>query len=173
MSKSVKMQIKTILDKKIAIIVFVLLTVMVIINFFGNLVKYDGQPVDTLIDPMRMLMLSAADYDTASVKFIFLQFYPVLVILPAAFSYASDKTNRTDIYLITRFDKKNYYIGKFLSVFIVTFVVFSVPFILEVILSMIGFPSGAHGNFESSGLYSEVYISSMEKLCFRELQSII
>lgn len=33
MSKSVKMQIKTILDKKIAIIVFVLLTVMVIINF--------------------------------------------------------------------------------------------------------------------------------------------
>lgn len=93
MFKSVKMQIKTILDKKIAIIVFVLLTVMVIINFFGNLVKYDGQPVDTLIDPMRMLMLSAADYDTASVKFIFLQFYPVLVILPAAFSYASDKTN--------------------------------------------------------------------------------
>lgn len=71
MFKSVKMQIKTILDKKIAIIVFVLLTVMVIINFFGNLVKYDGQPVDTLIDPMRMLMLSAADYDTASVKFIF------------------------------------------------------------------------------------------------------
>ena len=148
MSKSVKMQIKTILDKKIAIIVFVLLTVMVIINFFGNLVKYDGQPVDTLIDPMRMLMLSAADYDTASVKFIFLQFYPVLVILPAAFSYASDKTNRTDIYLITRFDKKNYYIGKFLAVFIVTFVVFSVPFIFEVILSLIGFPSGAHGNFE-------------------------
>lgn len=34
MSKSVKMQIKTILDKKIAIIVFVLLTVMVIINFW-------------------------------------------------------------------------------------------------------------------------------------------
>lgn len=34
MSKSVKMQIKTILDKKIAIIVFVLLTVMVIIQFF-------------------------------------------------------------------------------------------------------------------------------------------
>lgn len=71
MFKSVKVQIKTILDKKIAIIVFILLTVMVIINFFGNLVKYDGQPVDTLIDPMRMLMLSAADYDTASVKFIF------------------------------------------------------------------------------------------------------
>lgn len=40
--------------------------------------------------------------------------------------------------------------------------VFSVPFIFEVILSLIGFPSGAHGNFESSGLYSEVYISSME-----------
>ena len=57
MFKSVKVQIKTILDKKIAIIVFILLTVMVIINFFGNLVKYDGQPVDTLIDPMRMLML--------------------------------------------------------------------------------------------------------------------
>ncbi len=166
MSKSVKMQIKTILDKKLAIIIFSVLTVMVVINFFGNLVKYDGQPVDTLIDPMRMLMLSAADYDTASVKFIFLQFYPVLVILPAAFSYASDKTNRTDIYLITRFDKKNYYIGKFLAVFIVTFVVFSVPFIFEVILSMIGFPSGAHGNFESSGLYSEVYISSMEKIMF-------
>ena len=135
MFKSVKMQIKTILDKKLAIIIFSVLTVMVVINFFGNLVKYDGQPVDTLIDPMRMLMLSAADYDTASVKFIFLQFYPVLVILPAAFSYASDKTNRTDIYLITRFDKKNYYIGKFLAVFIVTFVVFSVPFIFEVILT--------------------------------------
>lgn len=71
MSKSVKMQIKTILDKKLAIIIFSVLTVMVVINFFGNLVKYDGQPVDTLIDPMRMLMLSAADYDTASVKFIF------------------------------------------------------------------------------------------------------
>lgn len=36
MFKSVKVQIKTILDKKIAIIVFILLTVMVIINFFGN-----------------------------------------------------------------------------------------------------------------------------------------
>lgn len=33
MSKSVKMQIKTILDKKLAIIIFSVLTVMVVINF--------------------------------------------------------------------------------------------------------------------------------------------
>ena len=107
MIKSVKMQIRTIIDKKVAIIMLIVLSVMVLVNYFDNLRFFDGMPVDSLIDPMRILMLSVEDYNSASVKFVFLQFYPVLVILPAALSYASDRSNGTDIFIITDLIKRN------------------------------------------------------------------
>lgn len=166
MIKSVKMQIRTIIDKKVAIIMLIVLSVMVLVNYFDNLRFFDGMPVDSLIDPMRILMLSVEDYNSASVKFVFLQFYPVLVILPAALSYASDRSNGTDIFIITRFDKKKYYIGKLIAVFVVTFCVFFIPLIMEVILNLIAFPSAARGNFGGDSLYSESYISMMERIMF-------
>lgn len=166
MLNSIHTQIKIILEKKIAIVVFFTLMLMVLANYFENIKLYHGQDTNVLIHPMRMLMLSADEYDTSSLKFVFLQFYPILVILPAGFSYVTDVFNRTDIYLISRYGKKKYFLGKMIAVFIVTFVVFSVPFFTEMLLNVIAFPSEANGNFANAGLYEDLYVQQAERYLY-------
>lgn len=166
MFNNVKMQVKSIISRKIAVIMVFVLTGMVLANYFSNLKTYDGLPVDTLVDPMRILMLSSEGNDTLNIKFVFMQLFPIIAILPAALSYADDRAKRTDVFLVTRMGKNGYFMSKMIAVFLVTFLVFLIPFLIEIILYKIAFPSGAEGNLYSGGIYSQQYIDNMEKVMF-------
>lgn len=166
MIKSIKAQISILLEKKIAIIMFVLMMIFVLVNYFFNVTKYEGTYTNVMIQPMRLLFLSSEESYSASLKFMFLQFYPVLVVLPAGFFYASDVNSKMEIYLAGRMGKRKYLLGKLVAVFAVTFLVFTIPFLIEMCLNCLAFPVEANGNYSNAGIYSDLYVESVESYLF-------
>lgn len=166
MKSSVKSQIRILMEKKITIFMFLAMIAIVLINYFQNVNAYANTAINFMMNPMRLLLLSADAYEAGSLKFIFLQFYPFLVILPAGFSYALDKNSKMEIYLKGRLGGKNYFLGKIIAAFIVTFIIFTIPFLIEMGLNCIAFPLNANGNASYEGVYSTSYLASVEGYLF-------
>ncbi len=172
MMKSIKSQINILLEKKIAIGMFLFNMLFVLINYFYNVTEYEGTYINAMIQPMRLLFLSSEEAYSANFKFMFLQFYPILVVLPAGFFYASDTNSKMELFLAGRMGKFKYMMGKLIAVFLVTFAVFTIPFLIEMCLNCLAFPMDANGNMANAGIYNDVYVHSVEKYMFLGLYSI-
>lgn len=148
MIKSIKMQLAYMLRSKSAVVIFFILMVAVGENFYTNINRnYKTIYVTQMFDLVKMLTLS----EWTKVGYFFMHYYPILVVIPTAFVYLSDKRSGMDIYMIGKVGKKNYLFGKMISVFLITFIVFTIPFITELVLSMICFDVRSVGdpsNFE-------------------------
>ena len=136
-------QIKNICSRKVPYFTFLFLFGYVIANFITNVFQYSGRDVAEMYMPMYFLTLSAEDW---SFNFFFMEYFPFLVVLPAAFSYLKDRSSREVNYLAAKIGRKNYYLSKGIAVFLVTFAIFSIPFLLEIILNCIAFPLNAVGH---------------------------
>lgn len=158
--KSTRMQIKSALCHKEAFITICILTLFIFLNFFTNVVTYTGKDVIDMYFPMKLLLLSSS---SGAFGFYFMQYYPLLVILPAGFSYISDRDSREDIYIQSKVGIRQYYIGKIFAVFFVTFFVFTLPFLIEMLLSCIAFPIQATGDLSNVNIYEKVYINAVKK----------
>jgi hypothetical protein len=141
---SYKAQMKILLERKAYLVLICFLFLLVFINFYMNVVRYQGIDLSNLPHGMQMLTLSGGP--NSMTGFFFMLYYPLLVLLPGSFSYFSDRTSREINYFLIRIDKKAYLAGKMLSTFTITFLVFFAPFFLEIILNLITFPLGAMGN---------------------------
>jgi hypothetical protein len=75
-----------------------------------------------------------------------MQYYQLLLVIPTACLYISDKNSGVDIYLQSRVGKRNYFYGKIISVFLTTLIVFTFPFLTELILSMVCFSIQSKGD---------------------------
>lgn len=166
MGKSIKLQIGILLEKKVAIISFFIMLGLVLYNYYLNVVQYEGTYTNMMIQPMRLLFLSSEEQYTANIKFSFLQYYPLFVVLPAGLFYASDVQSKMNIYLSQRLGNIKYLFGKMIAVFIVTFAVFTIPLLLEMGLNCIAFPLEANGNFYGNGIYTEIYVNSVSRYMF-------
>lgn len=155
---SIKYQIKVSLNRRMFKIILVGLCGVVLINYFRNLYIYYGGDIVDLYHPMKLLLLAE---DSSILKYYFLQCYPFLIVFPAAFSYMSDKKTGEINFLITRFGNRSYYTGKMISVFIVTFFAFSVPFLLEALLNRCVYPMNALGDLSNFGPYDEIYLEGV------------
>lgn len=72
----------------------------------------------------------------------------------------NDTGSRMRIYIEARSGKSAYYFSKFAAVFFSTFIIFTVPFVAELIISFICLPASAHGdptNFELYKTAVEIY----------------
>jgi len=67
--------------------------------------------------------------------------YPLILILPTAMVYYDERINGISRYIQSRSGFKKYYYGNAIAVVIVTFFLFTVPFLLELLLSVICFSS--------------------------------
>lgn len=143
MVKSIRMQMQEMLRKKTVVCTFFIVLAFVMVNFYMNLKKYaEIQYVSQMPDPFKLLTLS-----TWSPRGYFLMVYlPILIVLPTACSYITDRDTRVKIYIESRVGSKNYWYGKLISVFLTTFLVFVIPFMLEIILSCICFDCSAVGD---------------------------
>lgn len=150
MIKSTVAQIRILLAEKTAVFTFLFLFGLVLANYFINVFTYAGMDVSEMYRPTEFLLLA----NQGKLGFYFLEYYPLLVIVPAAFSYYNDRTSREKIYLEARMGKSAYYVGKVLSVFLVTFVVFSLPFLMEIALNCIAFPMEADEFLNNVDIYS-------------------
>ena len=129
--RSVRMQTAGILRKKTAAVTYLLLMGFVLVNFFLNLWQnHEAQYVTQMFDPVKILTLSDWSYS----GFYMRTYFPLLVVLPTACSYLSDRQTRMQVYMEARTGRTSYWMGKFLAVFLATFIIFTLPFLLELAL---------------------------------------
>lgn len=154
-------QVKMLLQKNTAILVFLLLCGFVLVHFAENVLAFRGSDVLEMYHPMNLLLLT---YDNALAR-ILLAWYPVLLVIPAGFAFIDDRRSGMKVFWISKIGRDSYYLLKGLAGALVTFLVFTVPLLLEVVLNIISFPLGATGSIDGSEL-SKYYISRISKFLF-------
>lgn len=165
MLNAIKMQISVLSQRTSTIIMCFLMLALMLINYYANIFTYYGTNAVQMYHPMKLLLLS----DYSAWGYYFAQYFPLLVVIPAAFSYFSDKSSREILFLQSRIGKRTYYISKYIATFLVTFFVFTVPLLLEVILNCIAFPLSATGDPSNSSEYTITYVEGVNMYFFRDL----
>ncbi len=120
-----------------------------------NVMKYKGTDISNMINPVELMILG----EGGKFHWYFVQFYPFLAVIPAAFSIMTDSITGELPNIIYRSGTARYYISKQLAVFAATFICFAVPFIIEMAANFIVFPKEAMGNLYGCDLYSSNYES--------------
>lgn len=155
--QSIRSQMHIMLRKKTAILAFYIMLGLVFCNYISNVLQYRGYDVNEMYQSVKLLLLSEENKDLPFGTYL-MQIYPILVVLPAGFSFITDKQTNTMLFLCTRVGKKNYFIGKVVAAFLTAFLIFSLPMLLEVLLNYLSFPNRAMGNLLNISIYSEDYI---------------
>lgn len=157
-----------ILKKKEAACVFYILFVMVIYNFIENVLTYQGKDVIWMFQPMKLLLLNGNGHNgTHTLSLI--RVYPLLVVCPAGFALAKEYQLGMRVYLVSRLGNFSYQVSKYLSVFLATMIIFTVPFLLEILLNCLSFPLSATGD----PIYGEAFdINYIVKLNHYLMKSI-
>ncbi len=163
--QSIYMQWRIIWERKIATILLFLLFCLVLANYFSNVMTYRGTDIIDMYHPMKLLTLS--NYSENS--FYLLLYYPLLVVIPAGFALFADKPLNQYIFIQSRVGARNYYVGKLIVVFLVTFAVFTLPFLIEILLNCIAFPMKATGDPSNLGYYNEDYLQITNMYLFSSL----
>lgn len=163
-------QVKFMLRQKNARIVFYILLVMILTNFISNVLMFQGMDVINMYHPMKLLLLSwNRSIIGADLLFGFLQLYPLLVICPAGFSMVKEQQTGQHIILAARMGNKLYYFSKMTAAYIVTFLVFSLPFMIEIGLNCLAFPLNAQGDLSNWSYYDPSYKASVENYLFSKI----
>ena len=151
-------QTKFLLRQKEAVFTVTLLLWLVIGNYLGNVWKFRGTDVSQMYQSMKLLTLSYNRvYDSADMTLLITMLYPFLVAVPAGFSYIRGHRTGEEVFLVTRIGRNTYLAGELLSAFLVTAVVFCIPFLFEIVITAVSFPIEAQGDLSNWGLYSPEY----------------
>ena len=133
---SFKSQFHFALRQRISHIVFGVLLVFVSLNFASNVLTFQGMDVTNMYHPMKMLTLSYNKiYYNSQFTLLIVQLYPLLVACPAGLIYAKEKQMGMDTLMEARVGGLNYKLGKLLAVFSSTALIFSIPFLIEILLN--------------------------------------
>jgi hypothetical protein len=163
--KSIKTQYKIIVEKKSFYFMFMAVFGYMLFNFIGNVFEYAGRDVVDMYHPMRILLLAEGGRN----YHYFILLYPIIVAIPAAFSYMYDQDVNEQIYIQTKTGIRDYYVGKLLATFIATFMVFTIPFLVEIVLNIIAFPNDATGILSYLSVYDSVELESINSLLLPKL----
>lgn len=168
--RTIRFQTAFLLKRKGALIPFYILLVMVLCNFLENVMEFQGQDVVRMYQPVKMLLLSYNKVNyKADMTILFTQLYPILVVCPAGFALAGEYQTGQEVFLTARLGRRRYLAGKAVSVFCVTFLVFTVPFLLELVLNCLSFPLHATGDMSNWNFYERNYIESVRLYPFSRL----
>ena len=148
--KTIKSQIYSLLQQKKTVFMFFFLLGVIVANFLFNAYHSYGVMDVTQYHPMRLLTLSHFMGDRFDISYYIAQTLPITAIIPAALSFIKDRNSRELIYIQSKVGTRNYYYGKLIAVFVVTFLIFAVPFLIEVALNSIAFPSNTQLDPDSS-----------------------
>lgn len=161
--KATLSQTAFLLKKREAVCVFCVLFIMVITNFIGNVLYFQGWDIVEMCQPMKILLLSYNRTNlNATNTLLLIQLYPLLVVCPAGFSLAKEYQLNIQVLLISRLGNFKYQISKYLSAFLATMIIFTVPFLIEIILNCISFPLSATGDLSNLSFYDSSYMNSID-----------
>lgn len=134
----VRCQTKAFLQSKSAVVVWIILLCVTSLNFILNCIyNVKIHYVTEMYDPIKTLTLSG----WSNAGNIFMYVYPLILVLPTAMVYYDERINGISRYIQSRSGFKKYYYGNAIAVVIVTFFLFTVPFLLELLLSVVCFSS--------------------------------
>lgn len=168
--KATMSQTAFMLKKRESLCVFYVLFFIVIINFIGNVLYFQGRDVAEMYHPMKLLLLSYnRTYLNATNTLLLIQLYPILVVCPAGFSLAREYQRGTRVYLVSRLGNFTYQISKYLSVFFTTMIIFTVPFLLEILLNCLSFPLSATGDLTNASIYSSAYRMGVSRYLMKNI----
>lgn len=168
--RTTRSQIVFLLRQKEAVFTFCVLMLLVLANFVENCQMFQGQDVIKLAHTTKMGLLSwnRASY-SADLALLFQQIYPLLVVCPAGFVLAKERGTQEHILMITRMGSGMYYFSKLFSAFIVTAVMFIIPFLVEIPLHIIAFSTRPTWDLSHWGAYETQYIAEVRNYLFSGL----
>ncbi len=168
--KVIMRQTKFLLGQREAVLAVLLLMWLVIYNYVGNVLGFQGTDVSQMYQSMKLLCLSynRVNYN-AGTTLLLTMLYPVLVALPAGFSYAKEQQTKEEVFLIARIGKRNYLLGRLWAAFFTTALVFSFPFLLEILMNCLSFPLKAQKDLSNLGLYNSDYAQMVHRYLGEEL----
>lgn len=150
---SIKMQMAAMARKKETAITFFVLLMFVLVNFWGNIKENAGIGyISQMYDYIKVLTLS----DYSRTGYFLMEFFPLLAVMPTAYSYLVDRNTNIKTYIESRTGKRNYLYGKVISVFLITFLVFTIPFLIEVLMGGICFDIRSAGDPSNLGYFQTV-----------------
>lgn len=120
--------------------------------------------------PMKLLALSYNRiYHNADNTLLLIQLYPLLVACPAGLLYAREWQIGLNTLTESRVGALTYKLSKLAAVFFVTAVVFTLPFMIEILLNIVAFPTNAIGDLSNLNTYDPSYLQSIKNYIFCDL----
>ncbi len=170
MFKVVVSQTLFMLKRKEAICIFSILFLMVCANFISNVLYFQGRDVAEMYHPMKLLLLSYNRTNLNATNTLSLvQLYPLLVVCPAGFSLLREQQLGIRIFAASRLGVFKYQISRYISAFLTTMIVFTLPFLLEIILNCTSFPLAASGDLSNLSFYESDYLKSVNRYFMKNI----
>ena len=167
---SFRAQFNFALRQRASQLVFWLLFLLVGLNYASNVVAFQGMDLTNMYHPMKLLTLSYNRiYYNSGTTLLIVQIYPLLVACPAGLIYAREKSMGMNTLVEGRIGGVTYKFSKLLAVFCSTSLIFALPFLIEILLNCIAFPSEAIGDFSYLNSYDSEYLQWVEQYAFHEL----
>lgn len=153
MLKLISTEIYVQLHKKTTLIAYVGMLTVVMYSIINNVIFNYGRDYNCLYDPVKISLLSS-DNKTG---FFFTQYYPLFVVLPAAFIFIDDIKCRRMVYVQVRSGVARSYIAKMAAGFLITFLIFTIPLLLELAFNYVTFNPSSIGDPSNSSLVDSIY----------------
>lgn len=170
MRKSICGKIQNNLISEGSVITFCILILLVIANYMKNIKTYSGLDISLMYDHMKIILPSYNNvYDRADYLLLFRLLFPILIVLPASFSYINDEKTGRIVYLVSREGYKRYIYESIVANFMTTFLVFLVPLFLDLFITFSSFPTKAKCDLSNYGLYSREYADMVYNYFFCRL----
>ena len=156
--RAVREQCAHLLLSKGALATFALLLVLIILSFAENVNEFRGYDRVSMYHPMKMLLLSYnRTFYNATFALLLIQLFPLVVCLPSGLSLVNEQHNGEAVLAVSRLGSRTYIWSKLTAVFITNFVVFTLPFLIEIVLNCLSFPLDAIGDFSGANTYSKEF----------------
>lgn len=162
--KATLTQTNFMLKQKETLVVFYVLLIQVLGNFISNVLTFQGIDIIQMYQPMKLLLLSynRVNYN-ADATLLFIQLYPILVVLPAGFALCKEQQSGQEVLMIARLGQLTYNFSKLIAAFCATMIVFTMPFMIELLLNCIAFPLTATGDMTNMDIYEPNYIQAVHR----------
>lgn len=168
--KATYAHVRFMLRRKNAKLTFFLLFALMLLNYVNNVLSFRGSDIIAMYHPMKILTLSYNRvYYNADMALLIVQLFPLIVNLPAGLSLAFDKDAGVDTLLISRLGSYTYTFSKIIATAITTTIVFTVPFLLEIILNCIAFPLNSTGDLSNNNIFEFELTTMINNYLFSEL----
>jgi len=123
---------------------------LVLVNYAENLIlAYQQHYIENMYGIVQMSILSS----NSLVGAFFMAIFPILAVLPTSTLNIVDRGTRVDVAYRIRASKARYMLASYVSVFVTTFLIFTIPFFVELLLEIFTFGLEANG----SPVYANYY----------------